>query len=61
MRKTSDERGKNSGKAARAEHQKTLLDIYSKYGIILILILIMAFLTIRTGGTFIGKIICSTF
>ena len=35
--------------------KKTLLDIYSKYGIILILILIMAFLTIRTGGTFIGK------
>ena len=33
--------------------KKTLLDIYSKYGIILILI--MAFLTIRTGGTFIGK------
>ena len=41
--------------------KKTLLDSYSKDGIILILILIMAFLTIRTGGTFIGKIICSTF
>ena len=42
-------------KTAKKDTRKTFLDIYSKYGIILVLILMMIFLTIRTGGAFIGK------
>lgn len=39
----------------KKDTKKLIFDIYSKYGIILILLLIMVFLSIRTKGTFIGK------
>lgn len=39
----------------KKDKKQLFLDIYNRFGIILILVLMMVFLTIRTGGTFIGK------